>query len=216
MRKSVLFLALAAVVAANAAYFLLMPDWSAEEAEPPAPPAAAAPAAEPPPLETLGHGARPPTPEELEEEAHYNDAQVAQANTQIHSQQTEERITGAEQLSAFPTPEAEQILSDALALDFEPEVRKAAAQSLSAFKNPTEKTRSALLAALGDDDEEVQIRALNTLLGIAAKWENHSPQMKKLRADLAAQAASGRTKPPVREAIRAFLKDLEAASAAGQ
>jgi HEAT repeat protein len=206
VRKSVLFLPLAAMAAANAAYFLLQSDWSEPEAQPA--PAAAAPAV-PPPLETLGHGARMPTPEELEEEARYDEARVTEADTRLHSSQAEERVAGAEQLSAYPTPEAEQILGNALALDFDPEVRRTAAQSLSAFKKPAEKTVAALLAALEDESEAVQVGALDTLLGVAGKYENNSPQLKKLLAGLATQAASRRAKARTRRAVLAFLKDQE-------
>jgi len=207
VRKSVLFLLLAGIIAANAAYYLLQSDWSERGDSPPPPPAASAPVAAPPPPEMLGHAARMPTPEELEDEARYNESRVEEAGAWLNSQNTGKRVSGAEQLGAFPTPSAERILINALALDFEPEVRKAAAQSLSAFKPPSDKAVAALLAALQDDSEDVQLGALNALLGIAAKLENGSPRLKSLSAGLKSQAASRHVKASTRQAIRAFLKD---------
>lgn len=205
MRKSVLFLLLA-VIAANAAYYLLKSDWSERGDSPPPPSAAPAPVVVPPPLETLGHAARMPTPEELEEEARFDEMRVEEATSWLNSPQTDKRVSGAEQLSAFPTPSAEHSLINALAFDFDPEVRTAA-QSLSAFKQPTDKTVTALLAALEDDVEAVQMSALNTLMGIAGKMESGSEQSKKLFADLRQSAASRHAKVPTRKAILAFLKD---------
>ena len=212
VRKSVLFLLLAGIVAANATYYLLKSDWSAHEENPvpAAPPAAAQPVVVPPPLETLGHGARMPTPEELEDEARYNEVRVAEASTWLNSPQTDKRVSGAEQLSAFPTPSAELSLINALALDFEPAVRRAAAQSLSAFRQPTDKAIAALLAALEDDSEEVQMTALNTLMGVAGNLENGSPRLKKLFSGLKNHAASRHAKASTRSATRAFLKDQDA------
>ena len=208
MRKSVLFLLLAAIVAANAAYYALKSDWSEREPLPAPRPAAAAPAAVvPPPMEALGHGARMPTPAELEDEARYDEARVAEAGAWLNSPQADKRAVGAEQLSAFPTASAEGILIDALRLDIDPGVRRAAAQSLSAFKQPGDKAVAALLAALEDDSEEVQAAALNTLLGVAAKRDNGSAGLKSLLGGMKNQAASRHAKPSTRQAIRAFLKD---------
>jgi hypothetical protein len=207
LRKSVLFLLLAGMAASNAAYYLLKSELSKpqEDAVPAPPPPA--PAVQPPPPELLGHGARMPTPEELADEARYNDKQVELANTWLNSEDPHKRATGAEQLSAFTTPAAEQILINTLRLDFDPEVRKTAAQSLSAFKQPTDKAAAALLAALEDDSEEVQLAALNTLLGIAAKLENGSPRLKSLLGGMKSHAASRHVKASTRQSIRAFLKD---------
>lgn len=208
MRKSILFLLLAAI-ASNATYYWLKSDLAKQEPLFPARPVPpqAAPAVTPPPLETLGHGARMPTPEELEEEARYDEKQVELAGSWLNSPQTDKRVAGAEQLSAFPTPEAERILTGTLTLDFDPEVRKTAAQSLSVFRHPTDKAVAALLGALGDDDEEVQMAAFNTLIQIAGKLENGSASLRNLFTGLKNQAASRRTKAPTRRAINAFLQD---------
>lgn len=208
MRKSVLLLLLAmAIAAANTAYYLLAPGPSEPEPPPPPPASKAAPPVVPPPLEMLGHGVRMPTPEELENEARYDDMQVTQANIWLNSPQPAKRLSGAQQLSAFTTPEAEQILADTLTLDFDPAVRQAAAQSLAAFKKTTDKTLAALLAALEDDSEEVQAAALNTLLGIEARMVNGSADMKKFFAALAKKTKSRRVKGPIRDALISFMKD---------
>lgn len=204
-----LLLLLALIIAGNVAYYLLRPELSGQEPDLPAAAAKTAPAVVPPPLEALGQGARLPTPEELEEEARYDEAQVRQAGDWLHSPQASKRVTGAEQLSAYPTPEAERLLTEALALDFDPEVRKAAAQSLSTFKQPSAKAVDALLAALEDDDEGVQMGALNALLGIVDKMENGSARLKKTLAAMAKKAASRRTGALAKQALRAFLQDRQ-------
>jgi len=117
-----------------------------------------------------------------------------------------------EQLSAFPTPESEQILVNTLGLDFDPEVRRAAAQSLSVFKQPSQKAVTALLTALQDDSEAVQMEALNALAGIAGRMENGSPPFKALLANLSYQARAKRMRSGVRRSLLAFLKDQQPSS----
>jgi hypothetical protein len=207
LRKPLLLIVLlAAIIAANAAYFLLKHELSKQdEATPPT--AVPKPAAVPPPMELLGQGARMPTPEERVDEAHYDEMQVAKAGEWVNSPQAERRIAGVEQLSAFQTPESDQILANALTLDSEPEVRRTAAQSLAAFRQPTENTMASLLAALADPEEKVQMSALNALMAYANRWENNSPPMKNLMASLKKFATSRRTTDLTRKAIRSFLKD---------
>jgi hypothetical protein len=209
VRKSVLLLLLAAIVVANAAYYLLKSDWSEPAETPHLPTTAAATAVAPPPMESLGHGARMPTAEELEEEARYDEARVAEANTWLNSPQPDKRASGAEQLSAFPIPSAEMSLINTLKLDFDPGVRRAAAQSLSAFKQPTDNSVAALLAALADDSEEVQLAAFNTLLVVAGKTENASPRFKNIISGMKSHTSSRHMKNSTRKAVRAFLKDQE-------
>jgi hypothetical protein len=150
-----------------------------------------------------------PTAEELDEEARYDEARVAEANAWLNSPLPDKRAAGAEQLSAFPTPSAEMILINTLKLDFDPEVRRAAAQSLSVFKQPTDNSVAALLAALVDDSEEVQLAAFNTLLVVAGKTENSSPRFKNIRSSMKSQASSRHMKNATRKALRAFLNDQE-------
>ena len=94
-------------------------------------------------------------------------------------------------------------------MDFDPEVRRAAAQSLSVFKQPTQETVTALLAALQDDSEAVQREALTTLTRIAGGMENGSPPFKSLLADLGNQTRAKRMKPGVRQSLRAVLQDQQ-------
>ena len=210
MRKPVLLvlLLLAAIIAANAAYYWFVAKLG-EHGEEILLPAANKPVIVPPPMDSLGHGARMPTPEELGDEARYNDQQVAKAGASLNDPAPEKRVRGVEQLSAFPTPESEQILSNTLRMDFDPEVRRAAAQSLSVFKQPTKEAVTALLAALQDDSEAVQREALTTLTRIAGGMENGSPAFKALLADLGNQARAKRMKPGVRQSLRAFLQDQQ-------
>jgi HEAT repeat protein len=162
-----------------------------------------------PPPELLGHAARMPTPEELEDEAHFRDLKVARASEWINSPLAEKRLSGVEQLSAYPTPESQQILASTLILDVDPDVRKTAAQRLSRFKQPTDDTVAALLTALEDESEGVQMSALNTLQGMAARMQRASPQAKSLLASIKQIAASSRSAALTRQAMFSFLKDQE-------
>jgi len=214
IRKPVLFLLLflSAIITANTAYYWLVikSGWHGPDMAQPV--ARKEPVVAPPPMEALGYGARMPTPEELEDEARYRDQQVVKANESLNDTSPEKRVGGVEQLSAFPTPESEQILINTLSLDFDPEVRRAAAQSLSAFKKPSEKAVNALLVALQDDSEAVQIGALNALMNNARKMGNGSVGFKSLLVSLSNQARAKHMKPGVRQSLLAFLKDQQPSS----
>lgn len=147
------------------------------------------------------------TPEQVEEDKRIDDEQVAVAGEWLRSIDVQQRIDGAEQLSAYPTAEAEKLLVDALITDIDPEVRSAAAQSLAAFESPTEAAVAALLAALEDKNEEVRLSALNTLESIATAEETGSRRYKKILAGLKKAAKSKRVPSETREVIHDFLLD---------
>jgi len=93
------------------------------------------------------------------------------------------------------------------ASDMEPEVRRIAAHSLAAFNEPMESTTAGLLAALQDDDENVQISAFNTLSTYVTRLEYNAKSMKSLLANLNAVASSRYAKATTKTAIRSFLAD---------
>ena len=142
-----------------------------------------------------GQGTRPPTPEELADEQSYRDAQVQLAGEWLNSASVEEQVAGAEQLSAFPTPEAELLLATALTTAFDPTVRVAAAVSLHAFPQASAKATEALLAALADSSPEVQSAAVNTLQSLATRSDRLSTRFKAVLAGLKKQAGQPVSEP---------------------
>lgn len=147
-----------------------------------------------------------PTPEEIAEDAAFEVEQIEQARQWMSDSNPEQRIIGAEQLTAYPTPEAEQLLVDILSKDAVDEVRLAAANSLSVIKTPALKTREALVAALQDSYEEVRFGALNTLqtyLGV----DSESSAAKKTLAMLKKQLKSKQVPQETRQAIKDYLLD---------
>ena len=79
--------------------------------------------------------AAPPflSPEEIEEAIRTDEEQVAYAREWLESADPHQRVNGAEQLSAYPTAQAKELLVETLANDIDPEVRSAAARSLEFF-----------------------------------------------------------------------------------
>ncbi|MGQ0658926.1 MAG: HEAT repeat domain-containing protein [Chromatiales bacterium] len=148
-------------------------------------------------------GSPPPlTAEQIEEDAQIDEEQVALARQWLKSADSRQRVDGAEQLAAYPTHEAEMLLTATLATDPDPQVRSAAAQSLEEFEETTEQTIAALLAALQDVSEEVQMSAWTALEGIALKEEDGS-----VRSGLRKMATSPRLAADTQQAILEFLKD---------
>jgi len=153
-------------------------------------------------------GSPPPlTPEQIEEDARIDEEQVALAREWLESADPRERIGGAEQLAAYPTPDAELLLVNALATDPDPQVRRAAAQSLEAFEAPTEQTIAALLAGLQDESEEVQMSAWATLEGLVLNEEDDSMRARQIITGLEEKVSSTRLAADTRDAILEFLED---------
>jgi hypothetical protein len=213
----------AAVALGAAAVVLIVGDSEA----PPEPPAAQTPAVEAPPsaepkapppkppvappdLRGLAESAgQPPplTPEQLAEDEASEEAQVAAAREWLNNPDPQTRIEGAEQLSAYPTAEAEQLLVQTLTTDQDPGVRTAAADSLEAVEQPKPETVSALVAALDDDSEDVRSSALITLGSILANTEEGSQRQKKIIAELKAKAKSRSVPADTREEIKSLIED---------
>lgn len=152
-----------------------------------------------------------PTPEEIAEDAAFEAEQIAQARQWLTDLDPEQRIVGAEQLSAYPTAEAEKYLVEVLIGDHVGEVKVAAANSLSAIKTPSLKTREALIGSLQDPDEDVRNSAFNTLQ-LFLSTDSETSDAKKTLSLLKKQLKSKFVPQEMREAIKDYLLDQFAES----
>ena len=157
--------------------------------------------------ERMRSGGQYLTPEQVREETELRNEQVKAAEGSLDSVDIEERIAGAEQLAAYPTPEGEKLLNKALEGDMEQEVRQAAAVSLGYVKKPKSETISLLLLSLRDPAEEVRSAALETLSRYFAHDERGANQANQIVKGLKKAAKSNRTPPDIREDIRNWLKE---------
>jgi len=107
--------------------------------------------------------APPPSAEHLAEQRRIELEQIAQALESLNSVDPVLRRAGAEQLGAYPGPEARRALAQALRDDADPAVRLAAATSLGRVRAPDEAVIKALLAAIGQPGPDIAFMALNTL-----------------------------------------------------
>jgi hypothetical protein len=155
---------------------------------------------EPPPLTT----------EEIEEESRIVAEQVAHAREWLESADPKQRLIGAEQLSAYPTVEAEKLLVETLLNDSEPEVRSAAACSLEYIENPDTNTLNDLLQALETDNEEVAVDALNTLTTYVAREPYASGRATEIINKLKLIAESPQLQGNAQTAIENYLADKSA------
>ncbi len=131
------------------------------------------------------------------------------AATWLNDAQPEQRVVGAEQLSAYPTPEAEKLLAASLANDPAPQVRAAAAQSLKFFKRVRGDTIQTLLAALEDPDEEVRFNTLKTLERYYSRLKRNPRLANEILAGLRKKAESARVPRETQQIIAGFLSDRE-------
>lgn len=153
--------------------------------------------------------AAPPTltDEEIEEENRIEEEQVVSAIEWLESADPQQRVVGAEQLSAYPTAEAEQRLVEALANDVDPDVRSTAARSLGLFKQLQAKTLDSLLQALETDDEEVRLDVLNTLQAVVEREPYGAKQARRIIKKLIKIAKSGQLQTNSQSVLSDFLTD---------
>lgn len=111
----------------------------------------------------MGTGGTPPAPEQLAEQKRMVDEQVAYAAGLLGSPDTDQQISGAEQLAAYPTPEAERCLTRYLKAKRGAEPRVAAIRALGYMKAPGREAIGALLTAMTDREPRVRDAALQTL-----------------------------------------------------
>jgi HEAT repeat protein len=145
--------------------------------------------------------------EQIQEDQRIDREQVALARQWLKSANPQQRIEGAEQLGAYPTPEAGRALADCLRGDPRPEVRTAAATSLANFQQPEAVAVSALLSAIQDVQEEVRDAALATLAVYLGFLETESARRKQIDAGLEKLARSRRVDPQTRESLRGLRAD---------
>lgn len=160
-----------------------------------------------PPLESLGQGARLPTPDELQQEKQFDQQQIAKAGEWLKSQDAHQRIVGAEQLNAYQYPAAEQLLLETLQADVEPTVRLAAAQSLGLFKVLSDQGIDKLMLALQDPDDATAKAALETLLGYGTRINMDKQRFPTLLAKLEQQIKAKPLRQELKVAVQYFLND---------
>lgn len=153
----------------------------------------------------------PLTPEQIEEDQRIDAQQVARAQEWLQSADPEQRLMGAEQLSAYPTKDAEKLLVDTLINDSEPEVRSTAARSLTYIKNPNSKTLDALQQALQSDNEEVAFNVVNTLTTYIGREPFGSEHAVDIIKRLKQVAKTGQLQGKTRITVQSFLNDQAAA-----
>lgn len=151
-----------------------------------------------------------PTDEQLLEEQQVIAEQIEEAKLWLADVDAKQRISGAEQLSAYPTPEAERLLVMVMKTDPDAGVRSAAAESLAFVKKPKPSSIDALLLAMQDMDEEVRSIAFSTLQTIVNRAETEPKTSKLIFGKLKRLMGKGMVDSDSRDAIREFLQDQEA------
>jgi hypothetical protein len=154
-------------------------------------------------------GTLEPTEAQLKEEKAIENSQVATAGQWLASANAQQRHDGAEQLSAYPTVEAEKMLLKALSSDADPAVRSTAAESLSAFETLSAEAITGLLAAMDDDNQNVQFNALSTLQNQVANEENNSKRYQMIMRGLKKKLKSTHLSEEMRNTVRGFIDDQQ-------
>jgi HEAT repeat protein len=144
---------------------------------------------------------------QLDEERQIETDQVAAARESLLHADEQERVSGAEQLSAYPTLEAETALRDALLNDASLAVRAAAAESLGKFRRLRQETVQALARTLRDGDEAVSYGALSALQGFVYRPDVDVDTSNRVLRALKAAAKDGMVNSELREAINDVLMD---------
>lgn len=155
-----------------------------------------------------GQGTATVTPEGETEERMIEQSQVDTAATWLQDPNPEQRVSGAEQLSAYPTKEAGNQLIAALRNDTSAEVRAAAARALDYLETWDERTTPTLLDALEDTDEAVRFNAFSSLQGHYYRLDEASQEAKSLLESLREHTRSPRTPLDTRKWIWELLDDV--------
>ena len=158
-------------------------------------------------LNLSGGSFPPPTPAQRAEEKRMVAEQVDSAITWLKSSTVKTRIEGAEQLGAYLSPNAVAALIRALRADSSPEVRLAAAQSLSQSEIPDAATITALLNAIADTDEQVASTALSALEAYLDAAPNGSVRTSQIRQGLLTHSKNRRLPAPLRTRLAALLSN---------
>lgn len=161
----------------------------------------------PVPIEMLGHGARLPTAEELEQERQFALQKIALAEQRLKSSDTHQRVIGTEQLNAYQMPLAEQLLLKTLKHDVDPIVRKSAAQSLGLFKVLSDTAVDKLLDALKDKDMGTRKMVLDTLLIHTTRANMDNQRSPQILFKLKRKLKFGHLHPDISKGLQAFVDD---------
>ncbi len=144
---------------------------------------------------------------EIEDQQRIINRQVETAKSWLLDSSFQRRVAGARQLSAYPIPESEVALSQALQ-DQNAEVRAAVALSLSYFHTLDKRTLNGLVQALEDNSLTVQKNALHTLSHYLSRQSLSHPDSQMILLSLRTVSNSTLLKEPTRRAILSLLNDL--------
>ncbi|OAI17978.1 MULTISPECIES: HEAT repeat domain-containing protein [Methylomonas] len=147
------------------------------------------------------------TPEQIAEEESVDLEQEETARQWLGDHDPAQRIAGAQQLAAYPTPEAGRYLLEALRQDRVGEVRAAAAESLGYFDQPALPVYDALIAALNDPDEAVRFNAFSALQTLMDKLVDQPRLLARLQAKLKQTLKSKKLPADSRVAVEGYLQD---------
>lgn len=171
------------------------------------------PAAIIPPLEILGQGARAPTLAELAQDAQFNAQQIALAKQRLDSKDLQLRLRGAEQLSAYPSPESEQILRVTLLQADVAQLRQTAARSLALFKQLSDATIDALVVSLSDKDVETRMAVFAALTGVVWMLQSEPERQQALLLKLQRRSLKSKLPRDVQQSLLALLADNQVLTA---
>lgn len=148
-----------------------------------------------------------PSSEQLAEDVAFNSQQLAQAKQWLDDLDPAQRLIGAEQLGAYPSPEAEKLLLQTLSKEDDQSVRIAAINSLAYMPSLSRAAQKTLIATLQDHNVEVHNAALTTLQVLLVKPDMSPAMLKQTVAALKQTLRAKRTPPDMRESIHDFLLD---------
>lgn len=153
----------------------------------------------------MGASAPPPGAEHLAEQRRIEQEQIAQALESLNSADPLLRRAGVEQLAAYPGPEAQRALVQALRDDADPAVRLAAATSLGRVRAPDETVIKVLLAAIGQPGPDIAFMALNTLGAYLRQPGLPAGQRRQIRAGLERWRHTRNLDRELRESVNRLL-----------
>lgn len=148
-----------------------------------------------------------PTAEEIEEYSAFENEQIEEAQQWLLDLDAEKRVAGVEQIAAYPSAKAEQLLIETLLKDPSEEVRASAADNLSFVDEPSTAAQDALTRALQDANEDVRNNALNSLQSYVASLDDDNATAKRIVALLKRQLNNSQLSAEMRMEIKDYLSD---------
>jgi hypothetical protein len=151
-------------------------------------------------------GIQAPTPKQIQERQQIIKRQLTSVKSWLSSASPRHRYIGAEQLSAYPTPESESMLIKALS-DKESAVRSVAAKSLGAFEKLSHPAINALLTAVEDKSQSVQFNAIFALENQIAKEPRNTERYQFMLKGLQNKAMSAMLSDEMAETVNGFIEE---------